>query len=297
MPRKNVRFWFNLVAFGLGVFALVSLVGIAWVSYNSAQRYVHPPRFPRPEGTTPQSFGIPYRDVRLATQDGVVLAAWYTPPQNGALILLAHGYGGVRSAEWFAFFARQGYGVLAWDLRAHGESGGEVCTFGVQEVLDVAAALEFALRQPGVKHIGAWGESLGAATILIAAARLENIEAVVSDSAFATLEEVMELNIPQGIFLPFIRFFAEWETGVRVAMVQPLEHIRAISPRPVFLIQGEADASIPQDSAWRLYQAAGEPRFLWTAPGVGHVGMHRVFPEEYRKRVIGFFDEYLLSQP
>jgi fermentation-respiration switch protein FrsA (DUF1100 family) len=59
------------------------------------------------------------------------------------------------------------------------------------------------------------------------------------------------------------------------------------------IIQGEADRAIPQDSAWRLYEASGEPRYLWTEPGVDHVGMFWAFPEEYEQRVVGFFGEVL----
>ena len=50
-----------------------------------------------------------------------------------------------------------GYGVLAWDFRAHGASGGDTCSLGYYEQLDAEAALDYALAQPGVKHIGRVG--------------------------------------------------------------------------------------------------------------------------------------------
>jgi len=42
------------------------------------------------------------------------------------------------------------------------------------------------------------------------------------------------------------------------------------------------------------YQAAGEPKTLWEIPESTHVGGLEARPEEYERRVIGFFDEALL---
>jgi fermentation-respiration switch protein FrsA (DUF1100 family) len=79
-------------------------------------------------------------------------------------------------------------------------------------------------------------------------------------------------------------------------LLRPVDRIGEISPRPVLIIQGEADSMIPADSALRLYEAAGEPRFLWTEEGVSHVGMYSAHPEMYEEQVIGFFNEYLLQR-
>ena len=88
--------------------------------------------------------------MELVTEDNVRLSAWYTPPQNGALILVAHGYGDKRTEHYYTLFASHGYGVIAWDFRAHGTSEGNFSSLGYYEVLDARAALDFALAQPGV---------------------------------------------------------------------------------------------------------------------------------------------------
>src|SRR5918912_1678378 len=85
-------------------------------------RIEHPKRI-LPPGNTLRKYKIPYQTVALITEDGVRLAAWYTPPRNGAVILLAHGYGDNRPEWMHALFAKKGFGVLSWDARAHGESG------------------------------------------------------------------------------------------------------------------------------------------------------------------------------
>ena len=79
----------------------------------------------------------------------------------------------------------------------------------------------------------------------------------------------------------------------KAAGIWSVDAIGQISPRPVFIIQGLADKTVPPDSAQRLYEAAGEPRYLWTAEGVGHVGMSAAYPDEYERRVVAFFERYL----
>ncbi len=279
------------------VFAIIFAVGIIALSRKSALNYLYPPQYQRSADDTPSQHGISYRDIRLETADGVSLAAWYTPPANGAVILTAHGHACARLTEMYALFARNGYGVLAWDFRGHGESEEALCTLGYKEALDVEAALDYVLSsQEGVEHVGAWGASMGGAAVLEAAARREEIEAVVVDSTFPTLEDEFEHVIPMTTLRPLIRFFAEREAGLEVDMLRPVGRIGELSPRPVYLIYGEADGAIPPDSGSRLYEAAGEPKTLWMEPGVGHVGMYNNSPEEYEQRVVEFFDEALLEQ-
>ena len=67
---------------------------------------------------------IPYQEIELTTKDGIKLAAWYTTADASkamaAVILVAHGYNANRPEDIYVMFAQNGYGVLAWDFRAHG---------------------------------------------------------------------------------------------------------------------------------------------------------------------------------
>ena len=293
--HRSWQYWLRLVLAALFFSLLAALVTLIWGSYRQANAYLHPERS-LPNGDFLTANGIVFQEVELVTEDGLKLAAWYTPSQNGTVILLAHGYGLHRMEDIYTLFASHGYGVMAWDFRAHGASEGEFCSLGYYEVLDVKAALNFVLAQPGVEHIGGWGGSMGAVTMIRATAQYPEIEALVADSPFSTLEEEMELRVPYPVIRSFIRFFAEWESGVTLDQVNPLADISRVSPRPVFLIQGLEDGMVPLDSAQRLYNASGEPRQLWTEPGVPHLNMLYYHEAEYKERVIGFFDQYLLEK-
>jgi fermentation-respiration switch protein FrsA (DUF1100 family) len=287
------QYWIRLILVTSFSLLLASAGTITWISYQHTISYLHPVRHTA-SGALLKADGIDFKDVELITEDNVKLSAWYTPPKNGAVILVAHGYGDKRSEDFYALFATHGYGVIAWDFRAHGKSEGEFSSLGYYEMLDAKAALDFVLAQPGVEHVGAWGGSMGAVTMIRAMARYPEIEALVADSPFATLQDEMDLRVPFPIMRSLIRFFAERKSGVALNLVRPVDDIARISPRPVFIIQGMADGMVPLDSAQRLYDAAGEPRQIWVENDVPHLNMYAYYKTRYIKRVIKFLDEYLL---
>ena len=291
------QYWIRLILATIFSLLFASAGTIIWISYQHAISYLHPVR-QTASGALLKANRIDFQDVELITEDHVKLSAWYTPPKNGAVILVAHGYGDKRSEDFYALFATHGYGVIAWDFRAHGKSEGEFSSLGYYEMLDAKAALDFVLAQPGVEHVGAWGGSMGAVTMIRATAHYPEIEALVADSPYATLKDEMDLRVPFPIMRSLIRFFAERESGVTLDLVRPVDDIARISPRPVFIIQGMADGMVPLDSAQRLYDAAGEPRHAsrWVENDVPHLNMYAYYKTRYTKRVIKFFDEYLLAK-
>ena len=69
--------------------------------------------------------------------------------------------------------------------------------------------------------------------------------------------------------------------------------IGRIAPRPVFLIwtRNGVDTEALNPG---YYEAAGAPKTLWEIPESKHVGGLQARPEEYERRVVGFFDDALL---
>ena len=293
--KSRLRYWLNLTTVTVLSLALTFFILVFYASNRWTQSFLHPARY-IPAGNWLKQNNIPYQEIELTAADGVKLAAWYTPPKNGAVILVAHGYGSSRPEDIYTMFAQSGYGVLAWDFRAHGASGGEFSTLGYYEQLDVEAALDYALSQPDVEHVGAWGGSMGAATIILTAAKRTEIEAVVSDSAFPTLEDVMRLNMPIEALQPLSVFFGEWSSVSDIDQVRPVDEIGKISPRAVFVIDGWQGAAVIMNSPYRLYDAANEPKQIWVEDGVPHLGTYGNDPLDYKKRMTEFFDKWLLGK-
>ncbi len=284
-------YWLRLGSFTAFALLLPVFLLMLYASYRWVNIYSHPTRITS-HGAALIENNIPFQEVELITADRINLAAWYTPPKNGAVILLAHGYSDNRPESIYVFLAQHGYGVLAWDFRAHGLSGGELCTLGYKEQLDMEAALHYALAQPEVQHVGAWGGSMGAATVLLTAAKHPEIEAVISDSAYPSLEDVLKLNMPNPFLQPFVLFFSKMQGG-NLNEVRPVDQIAKISPRAVFIIDGWEGGAIAMNAPQRLFEAANEPKKLWVEDGVPHLGMFSHNPQKYIKRVLGFLDEYL----
>jgi fermentation-respiration switch protein FrsA (DUF1100 family) len=293
--KIGLRYWLNL----LGAFFIIVISGfmglVVNLSYKQAHAYMRPAR-QYPTGEFLRTNNVQHENIGLTTEDGLKLAAWYTPPKNGIVILVAHGHASARPEDIYALFASHGYGVLAWDFRAHGDSEGDFTSLGYYEVLDVKAALDYARAQPGVKHVGGWGGSMGAATMIRSAAKHPEIEAIVADSAFPTLVDELDFRVPFPVIRPLIGFFAEWQTGFDMNDVRPVDDVALISPRPIFFIQGMQDGAIPANSAQRIYDAAGEPKQLWMEPDAIHLGMYSSHPDKYTEKVIGFFDQYLAGE-
>ena len=290
----NSRWVRAIFAFAVKTIVTLTILTIV-MSLLEVNHILHPPRTV-PQGKTLRKYKIDYRPIDLTTADGVRLSAWYTPPRNGAVILLAHGYGNKRPEWVYALLARKKYGVLAWDARAHGESDGDISTIGYLEVLDVKAALDYALAQPGVEHVGAWGGSMGGATIIRAAARLPQIEALFIDSSFTSLEDELNYLVPYPVINPLAKFIVTSRTGLRLDHVNPLNDISKISPRPVYIVQGLQDTVAPPDSGEKLFHAAGEPRYLWKQENVPHLSGYLDNPRRYQRRLVDFFDEWLLRK-
>ncbi len=114
---------------------------------------------------SPADLGLPYEDVVMFAADGVTPRGWYIPSQNGAAIIALHGAGGNRTqlVRLAQFLAQAGYGVLLFDLRAHGESDGTLfpMTDDSQDVAPVVAYLQ-GRQDVDPERIGAVGLSLGA---------------------------------------------------------------------------------------------------------------------------------------
>jgi dipeptidyl aminopeptidase/acylaminoacyl peptidase len=106
------QYWIRLILATSFSLLLASAGTIMWISYQHTIGYLHPVRHTA-SGALLKADGIDFKDVELITEDNVKLSAWYTPPKNGAVILVAHGYGDKRSEDFYALFATHGYGVIA----------------------------------------------------------------------------------------------------------------------------------------------------------------------------------------
>lgn len=289
-----------LLILSAGLFGLLA-AGLVWFSRVQALNLITQPVQGRSlPDKTPADYNLAYQDVRVVTSDGLKLVGWYIPPQNGALIILQHGYKNNR-AEMLneaAMLYKHGYGLLISSVRAHDYSEGEKITFSVSEMKDLSAWYQFVIHQPEVdsERVGILGNSYGGMLAIRYASENPKIKGVVTNSAFSSLNDTVETSIrfftglPPFPFAPLILWWGEREAGFRASEIDATRWISQISPRPLLLMQGGADTIISTSSGQKLFDAAGEPKELWYDADVPHAQFDTLRAQEYERRVVTFFD-------
>jgi len=298
--------WQRLAAVASAEIILAACVALVLVANLFAEVMLHNPtdeRFRSP--AQPSLTG--YQQITLNTQDRVRLSVWYLPPQNGAAVVLLHGYKAdhAQMLPIAALLVRHGYGVILPDLRGHGQSEGELITFGYHEWRDVDVVYQYLIAQPDVdaERIGVLGNSMGGAIAILYAAENPKVKTIVAQSPYASLHDMVGTNVKRVInwppfpLAPTILFLAERKAGFQAEALAPIRHIRQISPRPVFIMMGGKDSWANPDGGRQLYAAAGEPRELWFDSELEHLEFSEKRADEFEQRVVAFFDKYLLNKP
>ncbi len=232
-------------------------------------------------------------DVSFQTKDGVTLRGWYEPPKNGVVVVLVHGLGGNRASLLpdAEVMARHGYGILLYDSRAHGESGGDTATWGSTEANDIAQAVGFVRSHPDAQRIALLGFSVGASAVTRAAANDPSISAVILYATWPSLRAEMAYKAQRGGWLAAqLTLLAMSLSGTRIDEIRPEQDMKRIAPRPVLMLSGGEDLDTPPWAMDSLFSDISGPKQFWREPEVGHGGYEQAEPSEYERRVVGFLD-------
>lgn len=291
------------VLLSTAVGAVGGVLGIAWYVSNQVtprlrRTYVDEYIF------TPWELGVPYEDITFQTTDTLKLSGWWLPrPESHSVVIGCHGHIGgkhdllgIGTGLW-----RAGHNVLLFDFRGRGQSDAWPNTLVSREVDDLQAATAYVRERLPTARIGVVGFSMGAAVALLAAARDPSIMALVADSSFSSATELLTerlhkiLHVPAQPLVAVTTTLVEQRYGYRLDQVRPIDAMPHIAPRPVLIIHGAEDSTIPAAHAQRLFAAARQPKELWVYDSVEHCGTYFADRQQYVSRVASFFDQYLQS--
>ena len=272
---------------------LIILAGIFLLSLLNFYISIRPPKYIIP--LNPANFNLRYENISFGTSDDILIKGWFIPNNNtNKTIIITHGYpfdkGNIMQAT---YFLANHFNLLYFDFRYFGESQGKYTSIGYHEKKDFLAAIEY-LKNRNLTDIGAYGFSLGAATILIA--NSPDINAIVADSSFSEIDRMIKRNyfiFPSFTKMPFVwltKLYAYIFLGIKTSEISPLNEITKINV-PILLIHAKQDSQIPVENSEILYKASNKSiTELWLLDGEHGT---TIADAEYKKKIIDFFKKNL----
>lgn len=239
--------------------------------------------------------------------------AWWCVPTTGTppypCVIIMHGYGGDKNGLQILApaFAMRGIATLAIDAEYHGDRkqpGNDILSTYiyrnrdalVQTVIDLRRAVDFLQSRQEIdgKRIGYIGLSMGGILGGIVAGVDERIQAPIlivaggdwgylfSTSQHPTAMQLREKN-PE-------LFKSAQKMNEVMGVVEPVNWVARISPRPLLMINGKDDQIVPKECTERLFAAAKEPKeIVWLEGG------HMPQPDAVLRRVDEWLTKHLLN--
>jgi alpha-beta hydrolase superfamily lysophospholipase len=248
--------------------------------------------------------GCTVEALQCLTSDGILLKGWHiTPLAPAGTVALFHGMRLNRShmLERIEFLTAAGLRCVAFDHRAHGESGGRLTSFGFHERHDVAAVLDLIHSRWPNEPRAALGVSMGAAAVCLAGEMARGFDAIILESVYYDLARAFEQRVGRGYpawfqqFRSGIVWFTERRLHLKVAQVSPASQIDQLSPRPVLLLTGSDDPHAPPDEVEQLAARIPATSRFCVIPGAGHADVCTRGGRAYQNLVLRFFAEHRIG--
>ena len=245
---------------------------------------------------TPKMLHLRSDDVYFDS-DGLRLHGWWLHANQApkGIVLFAHGNAQnisthIGSVYWLP---AQGYDVFLFDYRGYGLSEGTPTLPGIHH--DFAAALKYVFDRPDINkdNVFVFGQSLGAAVVLVATATSpykSRLRAVIAEGAFTSYRSVAQEKLAGS----WLTWLFQWPLSFTINDdFRPIDDVAKISPTPLLLIHSEADEIIPFHNALELYAAAREPKKLWVVKNLSHI--HTFTRPENQEKLLEYLDGHLVK--
>ncbi len=256
-----------------------------------------------PVEATPGDFALDYEDARFSPRgwSELTLRGWWIPamePQG--VVIRTHGIDSTRSSMlgMVPALVANGFSVLVFDLRGHGESDAAQMGAGIHEADDLLGAVDYVISERGARPgtIFLHGNSYGGAIALMAGWREPAVAGVFADSAFATLSDLVVQEVARrtsapswlaSALRPGVVLMARLTRGLDVDGVRPAEDA-ARYPYAIGLAHCDVDDRIPISHLHRIRSQLRHPPLLTVYEGCAHGDAWDDYPSRYEANLLSY---------
>jgi dipeptidyl aminopeptidase/acylaminoacyl peptidase len=222
-----------------------------------------------------------------------------TEHPKGTIILL-HGIRSNKNhfIELSEFLSKNGFNAVALDSRAHGESEGDFCSFGVNEKKDIQSLITYLSDNENLDHFGVWGQSLGGAIGLQAMGFDNRIKFGIIESAFSDFRSTVDdyFQLYAGFsFEPFSNYLVT-RAGTIAEFDQndasPITYCENIY-QPILLVHGNIDERINIKYAKANFsKIPSQQKELLEIDNAKHADVWKIGGDAYFDKVLKFLNEH-----
>lgn len=252
------------------------------------------------QGYFPEEYidALSYEPLNLKSPYGYMIKGRIYPNKSDRFIIIVHGitmniYGALK---YLPFFYRKGFNVVVFDLRNHGETGGDTTTYGHFEKWDLATVTDHLYKVYGNEiSVGLHGESMGGTISMLNMAMDKRIRYGIIDCAFSDLPELLLLKLQQdsGLkskkLIAFVNLFIKIRAGFSIEDVSPLKELPTIQ-QPILFIHGDHDTYVPLSMTRAMYAFKMDRKYMYIAEGAEHATSMAVNPDRYNKEITAFLN-------
>lgn len=242
--------------------------------------------------------GLMRQKYTFASDQGQMLTGYQYYRNNSekkGVVVIAHGFGGGGHRSYMNiadYFARNGYGVFAYDATGNDESGGEAVGGLPQGIIDLDYALRFIKSSSDFADlpIMLWGHSWGGYSVGSVMKLHPDVKAAVIVAGFNESLDMLETegrNIAGNAIdfvLPYLEEY-EQETFGSYAAMSVLESLD-MTDASVMIIHSADDQMIPIEKSFERYYEKYADNDRFTFVRYEDRGHNYVFCSEDRKKYV-----------
>lgn len=253
----------------------------------------------RAHAGTPAGLGLTAEEVSFPAADSAAVRGWWFPGPAKAPVVVIAARGTGTMADMLPAarqFLAGGFAVLTFDYRGFGPGGSAAAADSLryivlnsQWVSDMLGALRYARARSGA-HVFAWGQDLGSAVALAAAARERaSCDAVAVEGLFRTTQDAIRAN------------------GTSVLHDVEVRHRRLVEGRdepfsaavrlrcPLFVVLAGKDEVTPAAETRVVVGRVRGRADVWDLPAAGHAGAEDT--PGYFDRLAKWFKQWTVFPP